>query len=221
MNSAHLGIWDFGPDVDLPTDCTGPWSTLDVFDPCWNSTADESWLSVAIQEEHAIPGLAESSLREEEFPTYSHCMFCQRVYCCCASFDTFPDLTEIGGTDIIAELPAAACTPCHDEPPMACAQGSWVPLQHAPDSTQNPRKSERPTNSVRAVKKRLRRTKIPMAAKSILEQFFSSNPYPDKDELRTLCSSTNLKESAIWTWFSNSRSRKSGGCSSCHGLPDV
>ena len=100
---------------------------------------------------------------------------------------------------------------------MASAQGSWVPLQHAPDTTQSPRIPERPTNSVRVVKKRARRTKIPKAAKSILEQFFSSNPYPDKDELRTLRSSTKLTESAIRTWFSNSRSRKAGRCSSCHG----
>jgi uncharacterized CHY-type Zn-finger protein len=221
MNTAHLGIRDFGPDVELLADCTAPWSTLDVHDPYWNSISDESWLSAAIQAEHAISGTTESSLHMEEFPTYSHCIFCQQVNCCCASFDTFSAPTEFGRTKITAELPTAACTPCHDERPMGSAQGSSVFLQHTPGYTQSRRRTDGPTDSVSIVKKGSRRTKISKAAKSILEQFFSSNPYPDKSELGTLRSATKLKESAIRTWFSNSRSRKACVCSSCHGLLHV
>jgi hypothetical protein len=203
-----------GPDVELPADCTDPWSTFDVHHPFRNSTSDESWLSAAIQAENAT----ESSLYVEELLTlHGHCMFCQQVSCCCASFDTFSALTEIGETDITAELPIATCTPCHDECPMGCAQCSSV-FQHTPEYTQSTRKTDGPKRSVKAVKKGSRRTKIPSAAKSILEQFFSSNPYPDKADLRTLRSATKLKENAIRTWFSNSRSRKSCGSSSCHRL---
>jgi hypothetical protein len=221
MNSTQFDIQDIGPEVDLPADRTDPWSTLDVHNPYWNSTSDESWLSAAIQAENAISGITESSLHTEEFPTYGHCMFCQQVSCCCASFDTFSALREIGGTDITAELPTAACTPCHDERPMGSAQGSSVFLRHMPEYTQSPWKTDGPTNSISPVKTESRRTKISKAAKSILEQFFSSNPYPDKYELRTLRSATKLKENAIRTWFSNSRSRKACGCLSCHTLSDV
>lgn len=220
MNYTYPGSMDFEPDLDLSADSTDPWSTLDVHDPYWNSTSDESWLSAAFQAENAIPGNTGSSLHMEELPTYGHCMFCQQGTCVCAGFDTFSALTEFGETDIAAELPTAAYTPCHDEPPMASGQGSSVFL-HTPEYTQSLRDTDRPTNSVSVVKRGLRRTKISTPAKTILEQFFSSNPYPDRSDLRTLRSATNVKESAIRTWFSNSRSRKSGRCSSCHGLLDV
>lgn len=219
MNPTHLGSMDFwGPDLDSSADCTDPWS---VYDPFWNSTSDESWLSAAIHTENTISGNTGSSLHMEELPTYGQCMFCQQGTCVCAGFDTFSALTEFGGTDIAAELPTAACTPCHDEPPMASAQGSSVFLQHTPEYTQSLRDTDRPTNSVSVIKIRPRRTKISKFAKTILEQFFSSNPYPDKDELRTLRSATKLKEKAIQTWFSNSRSRKACECPSCHGLSYV
>jgi hypothetical protein len=221
MDFTHFGMGQYGPQAILPQVQYPDWSTLDVHDPYWNSTSDESWLLDAIQAEHAISGIAESSLHMEESPTYSHCMFCQQVSCCCASFDTFFAVTDIGKTDITAELPTAACTPCHDERLMGSAQGSSVVLQHTPDYTQSLQRTDGPANSVRVARKKTGRTKISVAAKSILEQSFSSNPYPDRDELRTLRLTTQLKENTIRTWFSNSRSRKSGRYFSCHGFSDV
>ena len=222
MNFTQFSIQNIGPEVDLPADRTDPWSTLDVHDPYWNSTSDESWLSAAIQAENAISGNTGSSLHMEELPAFGHCMFCQQVCCCCPSFNTFldPTPTEFSG-DITAESLTGSCKPFHDEPPMASAQDSLVPLQHTPEYTQSPRKRDGPTNSVTFIKKGSRRTKISKAAKSILEQFFLSNPYPNKSELGTLRSATKLKESAIRTWFSNSRSRKACRCSSCCGLLHV
>jgi hypothetical protein len=229
MNPTHLGIQDMGPDVELHADCTDPWSTFDVHHPFWNSTSDESWLSAAIQSEHAISGITESFLNVEEFLhmeeflTYSYCTLCQQVNCCCTTFDTFaPAPTDLRG-DITAEYltePSTPdpCTPFHDEPPMGSAQDSSIFLLHTPEFTQSPRNTNGPTSSVSSVKKVSRRTKISKAAKNTLEQFFSSNPYPDKAELRTLRLATKLKENAIRTWFSNSRSRESCRSSSRHGI---
>lgn len=220
MNPTQLGVMDFGPDVESPADRTDPWSTFDVDDPYWNVTSDE-WLSAAIEAEHTLPGITESSLCMEELLVYGHCMTCQQVSCCCASFDTFSALTGIGETDITAGILAAACTPCHDERPIASAGDSTAHLRHTPESTQSLRRTDGPANSVRVIKKGSRRTRISNVAKSILEQFFSSNPYPDKADLRTLRTATKLKENAIRTWFSNSRSRKECGFSSCHVLSNV
>ena len=204
MNYTYPGSMSFGPEVDLSADSTDPWSTLDVHDPYWNSTSDESWLSAAIQAENTIPGNTGSSLHMEELPIYSHCTFCQQVDCCCATFDQLFAPTQFGGTGSTTGIPTAACTPRHDERPLG-----------------SPRDTDKPTNSVSVVKMGPRRTKISSLAKTILEQFFSFNPYPDRSDLHTLRSATKVKESAIRTWFSNSRSRKSGRCSSCHRLLDV
>lgn len=79
-------------------------------------------------------------------------------------------------------------------------QPSEANTVHTDQASQRP--SEAPT------KRLSRRSKISSTAKHILETYFSSNPYPDKEEVAQLNKKTGLNVKSIKTWFCNFRHRK-------------
>ena len=71
---------------------------------------------------------------------------------------------------------------------------------------------QEPPRSSEAPKKRLsRRSRISATAKHVLETYFSSNPYPDKEGVAQLNKETGLNAKSIKTWFCNFRHRKARG----------
>jgi hypothetical protein len=65
--------------------------------------------------------------------------------------------------------------------------------------------SQQPTTTLALKSKR---TRISKAAKKVLDEHFSSNPYPDEKETTYLEKATELSSRIIKTWFSNTRSRR-------------
>jgi hypothetical protein len=86
----------------------------------------------------------------------------------------------------------------------------WSPSAIAPplylvDPDHRERALQQPT-TILAPKSR--RTRISKAAKKILDEHFSSNPYPDEKETSYLERATELSSRIIKTWYSNTRSRR-------------
>ncbi|KAF1832990.1 hypothetical protein BDW02DRAFT_580778 [Decorospora gaudefroyi] len=60
------------------------------------------------------------------------------------------------------------------------------------------------------VKTKPKRTRISAAVKSVLNDHFRKNPYPDDREIASLLEATKLTGRTIKTWFTNTRSRNRG-----------
>ena len=167
----------------------GSWSAFDTFNPDLTHWDEQSWLSDAFNIE-ALTNIT---------PEYGQ------------------------GPQVAGELDNG--TFLHEENALCCVRGdpsdaidSGNNIHTAPDIVSGPRGLGKPeraiqrmrvTRSTRAVQK-LRRTKISEANKTVLENCFLKNPYPDKCEISALQSATKLKIRVIQTWFSNARSRKEG-----------
>jgi hypothetical protein len=90
---------------------------------------------------------------------------------------------------------------------MTSNQPALIPLQLLEGPRSREKTFQQPMTTLAPKSKR---TRISKAAKKILDEYFSSNPYPDEKETFHLAKATDLGSRIIKTWFSNTRSRRKG-----------
>ncbi|KAF3003699.1 hypothetical protein E8E13_008935 [Curvularia kusanoi] len=211
MDPDQQDVPDIGFDFDLSANQADLCPAFDGHDPFWqlDHPADEPWLSAANETNtlHRENAEFELSFGPPLTPSGAMDCTCGQIICCCGIPNlSMPAEDRLPGS--ANEMSIVAGSLDHHEatwangPALAELPGDTIEIPQSPQEMQERSKSWRKAQRI------ARRTKISRDAKHILEQHFSSNPYPDNAELRSLHLATKLKPQTIRTWFSNSRSRK-------------
>ena len=97
------------------------------------------------------------------------------------------------------------------QPPPASRSGAELwPEGNTSLSCNTERNAHRRKQKATPSKRRGPQTRLPPEARQILEQEFSSNPYPCSWEIDIIAHRTKLDVKRVRTWFNNTRSRRQG-----------